>query len=263
MYTLLVYILTRTLYHFIGLKRFKLGGQKANSRIAIIGSEAEFNRVNDILKQTNIDSEFVGFISSENNGVKNQAYIGHLHQIDEAIDIHQVNEIIFCARDVSSQEIIEKMIALVTKGVEFKIAPPESLSIIGSNSIDTAGDLYIIDVNNVGRAENRRNKRLLDICVSLALLLFSWLIIWFQENKLGLITNIFKVLFGVYSWVGYGKNSRKDLPSIRPSVLSPADMLPKGVSEERTNKALLNYSKNYDINNDFLILRKQWRKLGR
>ena len=151
-YTLLIFLLTRTLYHLIGLKRFKLSGQKTNARIAIIGSEAEFNRVNDILKQTNIDSEFIGFISNENNGVKNQAYIAHLNQIDEAIDIHQLNEIIFCARDVSSQKIIEKMITLVTKGVEFKIAPPESLSIIGSNSIDTAGDLYIMDVNNVGRA---------------------------------------------------------------------------------------------------------------
>ena len=96
----------------------------------------------------------------------------------------------------------------------------------------------------------------------MALLVFSWLIVWFQENKWGFITNSFKVLVGIYSWVGYGKNIRKDLPSIRPSVLSPVDLLPNSVSEERTNKALLNYSKNYDINNDFLILRKQWRRLG-
>lgn len=262
-YTLLVYLFTRLLYHTLKIKRFKLGSHKANARIAIIGSEAEFDRVSALLKQTNIDAEFLGFISSENNGVKSPSYIGRLNQINEAIDIHHLNEIIFCARDISSQEIIDKMITLVTKGVEFKIAPPESLSIIGSNSIDTAGDLYVIDVNNVGRPENRRNKRLLDVLASFFMLLFFWILIWFQKNKANFIANIFRVLFGAYSWVGYGKSIRKDLPAIRPSILTPADLLPQGASEDRINKALLNYSKNYQINNDFTILYKQWRELGK
>lgn len=262
-YTLLIYIITRLVYHSLKIKRFKLGGHKANARIAIIGSEAEFNRVNELLKQTNISSEFIGFISNENNGVKNAAYIGHFHQINEAIDIHNLNEIIFCARDISSQDIIDKMITLVTKGVEFKIAPPESLSIIGSNSIDTAGDLYVIDVNNVGRPENKRNKRLLDLAVSLIFLVLSWILVWFQKNKANFMANIFKVLFGVYSWVGYGKGIRKDLPAIRPSVLSPADLLTTQANEDRINKTLLNYSKDYRIENDLKIIVKQLNQLGR
>ncbi|MCC6372621.1 MAG: glycosyltransferase [Bacteroidia bacterium] len=261
-YTLCAYLITRYVYSTIGIKRFKLGKAKAHSRIAIIGSEAEFARVNGILKQTNIDVEFTGFISNENNGIKNESYIGQFHQINEAIDIHHINEIIFCARDVSSQEIIDKMITLVTKGVEFKIAPPESLSIIGSNSIDTAGDLYIIDVNNVGRPENRRNKRLLDMCVSMALLLFCWIIVWVQKNKLNFFSNLFRVLFGAYSWVGYGHNLRKDLPAIRPSVLSPADLLPAGAAEDRINKTLLNYSKDYHVENDLKIIYKRFKYLG-
>lgn len=262
-YALLMYVFTRQLYNALRIKRFKLGGHKANARIAIIGSEQEFNRVNDLLKNTHVRAEFVGFISNENNGVKNTAYIGHFHQINEAIDVHQLNEIIFCARDISSQDIIEKMMTLVTKGVEFKIAPPESLSIIGSNSIDTAGDLYMIDVNNVGRPENRREKRLLDIVLSLGLLLFSWALVWIQKNKLNFFSNILKVLFGVYSWVGYGKYKRKDLPELRPSVLTPADALKGEVTEDRINKALLNYSKNYQMENDLRIIYAQLKNLGR
>lgn len=262
-YALSIYILTRLLYHAFKIKRFKLGGQRAQARIAIIGSEMEFNRVNKLLKETNINSEFIGFISNENNGVKNQHYIGHLQQIDEAIDIHKLNEVIFCARDISSQEIINKMITLVTKGVEFKIAPPESLSIIGSNSIDTAGDLYVIDVNNVGRSENRRNKRLLDVLVSLFLILLFWLFIWFQKNKLNFITNTLKVLFGLYSWVGYGKGIRKDLPELRPSVLTPADILKGNLSEDRINKAFLNYSKDYQTENDLHIIYLNFCDLGK
>ncbi len=261
-YTMLMYTLTRLGYNALKIKQFKLGGHKQNARIAIIGSEAEFNRVNKLLKETNIHSEFVGFISNEDIGLKNKFYIGHFRQINEAIDVHELNEIIFCARDISSREIIDQMITLVTKGVEFKIAPPESLSIIGSNSIDTAGDLYVIDVNNVGRPENRREKRLLDIVVSVFALTFFWVLIWFQKNKFNFIRNCFKVLFGLYSWVGYGKGLRKDLPEIRPSVLTPADQIKSNASEERINKAFLNYSKDYRIENDVKIILSQYNHLG-
>ncbi len=260
-YTLLVYVFTRFIYHWLNIKRFKLGNGKSNARIAIIGSELEFNRVSEILKKTNIDTAFIGFISTEVNGVKNESYIGHFHQINEAVDIHQLNEIIFCARDISSQEIIDKMVTLVTKGLEFKIAPPESLSIIGSNSIDTAGDLYMIDVNNVGRAENKRKKRLLDVLLSITFLVLFWIAIWFQKNKTNFIANCIKVLFGVYSWVGYGKRLRKDLPAIRPSVLTPADNY-INATEERINKSFLNYSKDYKIENDLVIILKSFKALG-
>ena len=262
-YAWCVYIFTRLLYNAAGLKRFKLGGHKTNARIAIIGSEKEFIRVEDLLKKTSIKWEFIGFISSENNGVKNAAYLGHFHQVNEAIRVHELNEIIFCARDIPTSDIIDKMITLVTTGVEFKIAPPESLSIIGSNSIDTAGELYVIDVNNVGRPENRRNKRLLDVLVSLFFLLFFWIFIWMQKNKGRFLANVFKVFFGLYSWVGYGKTPRKDLPAIRPSVLTPADALKQPLPEDRVNMALLNYSKDYRVENDLKIIVSRINELDR
>ena len=262
-YAWAIYMLSRLLFHTLRIKGFKLGSNKANARIAVIGSESEFKRVNDILQKTNIDADFVGFVSNDQQTSKQPNHIGHFDQINEAIDVHQINEIIFCARDISSQHIIEKMLALVTRGLEFKIAPPESLSIIGSNSIDTAGDLYVIDVNNVGRPENRRNKRLLDIGVSAFLLLFFWLFIWLQDNKTRFLANSVKVLFGIYSWVGYGKNIRKDLPSLKPSVLSPVLLLKGDVSDDRINKTLLNYSKDYHAENDIKILWALKNKLDR
>lgn len=260
-YTLVIYVFTRLIFHLLKIKKFKLGGINHNARIAIIGSEKEFIRVNSLLRQTKINAEFTGFVSTEDNGVKNEFYIGPFQQINEIIDVHNVREIIFCARDISSGEIIDKMVTLVTKGVEFKIAPPESLSIIGSSNIDTAGDLYVIDINNVGRPENRRKKRLLDLTVSFIFILFIWLFIWFQKDKTGFIANCFKVLFGIYSWVGYGKAKRKDLPNLKPSVLSPVFGF-SGLSDERINRALLNYSKDYKIENDIKIIYSHFNELG-
>ena len=63
------------------------------------------------------------------------------------------------------------MTRLIGTSVDFKIAPPESLSIIGSNSINTAGDLYTIHFNSIGKESNRRNKRLFDVVSSLLLLI--------------------------------------------------------------------------------------------
>ncbi len=262
-YTWLVYLTTRLLYHAAKIEQFRLGGLKAGARIGVIGSRAEYERVYGLLQKTNIKAEFIGQIDPDAGVSTGENRLGTLHQVDEIIDVHKLNEVIFCARDIPSAEIINKMIGLVTKGIEFKIAPPESLSIIGSNSIDTAGDLYVIDVNNVGKPENRRNKRMFDLLSSLAIILLSWLLIWFQKNKGRFLGNTVKVLTGFYSWVGYGSQLRKDLPSLKPSVLSPADLLPEGSSEEKVNRALLAYSKDYRVENDLRILWKNRSNLGR
>jgi O-antigen biosynthesis protein len=259
-YTILIYLITRSIYKLIGIARFKT--EEKNKRIGIIGSEEEFDRVNKLLKETRISADFVGFISNHDNGVKHPSYIGSFNQVNEIVDIHHITEVIFCAKNVSSQNIIEQMLTLVTKGVDFKIAPPESLSIIGSNSIDTAGDLYVIDVNNVGKPENKRKKRLFDLIASSFFIANTPIFIWFQENKWQYVVNCFKVFLGLYSWVGYGRAPRKDLPEIKPSVLTPADASTVSLNDEKTNLLLLSYSKDYHVEKDLRIIIKAWKKLG-
>jgi len=261
-YTVVLYLITRIIYNAANLKQFKFKTEEKSKRIIIIGSEEEFDRVFGLLKETRINAGFVGFVSNNDNGVKHPYYIGNFNQVNEIVDVHVINEIIFCAKNISSQNIIEKMLTLVTKGVDFKIAPPESLSIIGSNSIDTAGDLYVIDVNNVGKPENKRKKRLYDLMASSVLLILSPVFIFFQKNKLNFIANCFKVWLGIYSWVGYGKAPRKDLPEIKPSVLTPADAQNGGLSDDKINLLFLSYSKDYTIEKDVKIMWTSIRLLG-
>lgn len=261
-YTVLVYLITRVIYNAAGLSQFKFKTEQKSKRIVIIGSEEEFDRVFNLLKETRINAGFVGFVSNNDNGVKHQYYIGNFNQINEIVDVHVINEIIFCAKNISSQNIIDKMLTLVTKGVDFKIAPPESLSIIGSNSIDTAGDLYVIDINNVGKPENRRKKRLFDLTSAGLLLLFSPILFFIQTSKFNFIANCFKVLLGIYSWVGYGKAPRKDLPAIKPSVLTPADASKTELQTDKINLLFLSYSKDYSVEKDIKIVFAALRNLG-
>ncbi len=261
-WALVSFIVTRFLFHFLNIKSYSLFSAKTK-RIAIIGEEQEFNRVSALLKETQANPSFVGFVSAENNGVHNPNYIGKIIQIDEVIKVHQINEIIFCAKDISTQFIINNMLTLVSSGVDFKIAPPESLSIIGSNNIDTAGDLYMIDVNSISKSSNKRNKRLLDIGVSILALIFSPILFFIQENKQNYFLNCLNVLFGFYSWVGYGKLTDKSLPQIKRSVLSPSMLIIADiVDSDKVKLANLRYAKDYKVEKDILLIWKCRKKLG-
>ena len=158
------------------------------------------------------------------------------------------------------------MSELKNKAIDYKIAPPESLFLIGSNSINTSGDLYIIDINAINKPNNQRNKRLLDIAFALFLLALSPILILFQKHPLGFIANIFSVMFAQKTWVGYfisEPGDIKNLPAIKKSVLTPCDVLPnKTLSKDTVEKLNLLYSRDYKTMNDVSIVLKNIRNLG-
>ena len=63
-------------------------------------------------------------------------YDGTLNQLADFIHINKIDEVIFCAKDISAQQIIEQMATIKSnREVDYKIAQPDSLFLIGSNSI--------------------------------------------------------------------------------------------------------------------------------
>ena len=83
-----------------------------------------------------------------------------------------------------------------------------------------------------------------------------------QEHKANYILNCFNVLFGFYSWVGYGKVADKSLPEIKRSVLSPSMLLDGEVDSNKMKLANLRYAKDYKIEKDVVMIWKLRRKLG-
>ena len=166
---------------------------------------------------------------------------------------------------MASQDIIDKMSDLKNLQVDYKIAPPESLYIIGSNSIDTSGDLYIVNVNSISKLSNKRNKRFFDITASLMFLAFSPIIVFFVRDALGFLRNIFSVFVAYRSWVGYGKSEESiKLPHIRKGILQPADAFnKKTLDDEMITRLNMIYARDYKISNDLNIIFKGFRLLGR
>jgi hypothetical protein len=256
----------RMILHIIGLNGYKINSEK-NKRFIIAGEKDEAERVSDLLQKTVLSPGFIGLVSYHHHRQNTNGFLGHLGQIREIINIHRIDEVIFCAKDIPAQVIMDKMSELQDKLVDFKIAPPESLSIIGSNSINTSGDLYVIDINAITKISNRRNKRLLDLVVSSGLLLFFPLVLFTVKNPIGLFRNIFSILLGFKSWVGYSELTdaeKQRLPAIRKGVLNPFDAFRKEpVPGEAVSRLNLMYARDYQISNDLNIILKGFRELGR
>ncbi|HNW51212.1 MAG TPA: glycosyltransferase [Prolixibacteraceae bacterium] len=260
----LAVVLIRLFLHFGIRKDFTLGAQKPK-RIAIVGFREEALRVEGMLGQTGVANNLLGYISPVQTE-EDEAYIGSAGQIDEIVRINNIEELIFCSADISSQMVIKTMLNLSGFNLEYKIAPPGSVSIIGSNSIDTAGDLYVVNVNAITREKNRRNKRLFDIVVSLVLLISSPFTVWFISRKGGFFHNIFKVLGHRFSWVGYHKINTEmylGLPVIKPGILKTTDRMDvEAKSNEAIDRANMLYARDYSVSKDFEMVMKAFKKLG-
>jgi O-antigen biosynthesis protein len=256
------YFISRIYLHFVVGKKFRLNA-KTNSNFIIIGSENESERVKNMLKQINSKIDTIYFVSSNDEKTENQ--IGIISQLDQLTANYSVDEVIFCAKDISAQEIIHWMSNLGHLNLDFKIAQPESLFLIGSNSINSAGDLYIFNINEISKRSNQRLKRSCDFLVSSCLIIASPFLIWIFKNKMNFIKNIFQCLIGRKTLVGYYfiSNINKDqLPLLKKGVLTPFDTL-KFTDEHVVAKLNLIYARDYHIFKDFEIIQKAWKKLDR
>ena len=151
--------------------------------------------------------------------------------------------------------------------IELKIAPPESLSIIGSQSINTSGDIYIVELDSIAKYNNRRNKRLLDLVISLGCLIGLPVLVFIVKKPIGFVGNIFRVLFSTKSWVGYrftNYSVEHKLPRIKNGILFPTDVLQNtNITDETIDRLNLLYARDYKVINDLRIIRKGFRETGR
>jgi lipopolysaccharide/colanic/teichoic acid biosynthesis glycosyltransferase len=191
-------------------------------------------------------------------------YLGSLERIRDIVRINRIEEVIFCSEDIRSNTIISAMLELADSDTDIKIAPPESMSIIGSNSIHEAGDLYHIGINAINKRLNKKIKRIFDVAFSVFLVTFIWIEIWMVKDRKKLFKNIFKVFTGQISWVGYipCKENSRDLPPVKKGVLNPG-MIYSGaqLSETHINQLNILYAKDYSVWNDIELVTLNLKKL--
>lgn len=248
------FILSRWIFAFSGPKSQSLSASY-NRRFLIVGQHEEAKRAKDILELSIPHIDLILNVSPDSSPANASGYAGNLNQLGELVAVNKINEIIFCSKDVEIEQIIKIMTAIGTQQIDFKIAPPDALILIGSNSIHRSGDLYTIDVNGVVKPNNRRIKRLFDFFISLLFLLVSPLMMWLLKHPFKFPQNCWKVLVGKKTWVGYGSVTGKSggLPYLRRGVLSPSS-IEKLADETLKLKLDQIYARQYNVLNDFRIV---------
>jgi hypothetical protein len=257
--------LVRLLFYWFKASWIQIG-EKQNKRFIVIGDKSEVERVSNLLNASFIKPEFVALVSPDEKLEKEEIYVGSISQVIDIISIYNIDEVVFCSKSIPHQVIIDKMTEWKRAEVDYKIAPEDSLSIIGSNSIHTKGDLYTVNINAIDTTVNRRNKRLLDFVMSGILFILSPVLIFLIRKPAGFLKNSLLILFGKKSLVGYYPmdESLQHLPKIKKGVLNPVDGMRTAVHEDETILMLnILYARDYNVWKDMNIILYAFRDLGK
>ena len=234
-------------------------------RLLIVGEIEEAKRISALINQSPIKTSFLGIVHPSAQEIVSPEYTGTIGRLKEMVEIFNINEVIFCGKDISSSEIMDEMMKINHPEMDYKIAPPERLFIIGSNSIQTSGDLYTVGLNSIDKPENKRKKRLFDIVISISLLIFIPFYMLFLKNKMQVIVNILLVFRGKLTWIGYDLSSETiALPKIKKGILNPLDpYLHLETDTLMKSQSNLLYAKDYQNGHDLTILMSSFKQIGR
>ena len=254
-------LLNRALSNLFSGKRFTLN-RSNKRRFLVVGDEDEYKRVKGIVEQNfpSIDVIYPLAIKESFAGS-----IGDIRQIEQIIADNNIDEVIFCAKNVAAGKIIELMTSIKKIDIDYKIAQPDAEFIIGSNSIDTGGEMYVLNLNALNNPGSLRSKRLVDVVVSTLLIIaFPIITFWFKHKK-DFLANLLDVLFAKKTLVGFCENEKKNdaqLPQLKKGLLNFMDDFDK-LSPANIDKVNLIYARDYNLLKDLKLIAKHWRKLDR
>ena len=255
--------LLRYFIHKLNIKSYPVG-DRHSSRMLIVGDKQETDRVASLLNLTTVRRDFLGFVNCDSTAGKDAHFIGGISQLKNMILIYQIGEVIFCSKNLSAKEIISLMADLQDTNLEYKIAPPESSYIIGSNSINISGDMHVLEINSIGKKGNRRRKRCFDLLLSVFFFAFFPVLFWFVKHKKLFFRHILYCFLGRKTWVGYyptADDSQNKLPKLKKGVLTPIDSFNLNqLNSEIIQQVNTLYARDYKITNDIIIVWKGFRK---
>ena len=249
-WALLITCINRLFYHFIKYKHFDTNSSQI-SQVIIVGDKAESARVRDILLQYPHRFKCLGYVQSQQNN--DAESLGHISNLMTLTEIYKANEIVFCAKDVSSHDIMNIMGQAHNNDIKYKIMPEQGAHIIGSNSKNTTGEFYSVDISPaLNNSSVKRKKRLFDIAFCLALPFCSLTVLFKPQFCIKYWRNWWSCLSGKTTWVGYiSTEEMAHLPELKPSIFSIDQALKHPLNNEHLmNNMNMVYASNYHWQND-------------
>ncbi len=244
----------RVVKNFIKNKKFTLNTEGVK-RVAFVGSDAEVERAQKLLARAQMPKNIIGTISTD-AFFDEKKHIGRLSQTQELVSLFDIEEIVFCGKDIDNQTIIAVMLQLAGR-VDFKILAENSQTIIGSSDKNTTGELYTNEISfTIATPANRRNKRVFDILAALFLLLPCVLGAIFSGKMRLLAQNWWAVFIGKKTWIGYldgASDVKTTIPYVKNRVI-PIHHNQASLSPETRHRLNFFYAKDYSPFDDFRFL---------
>lgn len=233
-------------------------------RFLIVGSLNEGLRTQKLLDSIGFNATSMGIVSPFTLDVVSPKFLGNINDLDDICRINQIDDIIFCSKDVTATQIMHWMSKMGSK-YQFRIMQASNESIISSYSKNNPGELFTYRIH-LNLADNRfiKQKRLFDLTFCFfCIVLFPFFLLFDRRNILERLLTWLTVLKGDLTWIGYGKTSfdeeKQNLPPVREGVISLSEIsfavhkrLP---SNEKVMLENIIYARHYtfnvDVNNMF------------
>ncbi len=237
----------RVLLHVVEYRNLRIG-QLRRPNMLIVGSPAECERAQQLLRQAEVAYEYTTALPPE-----------ELDRLPALVRAFSVDEIIFCTRDISVRDMLGIMQTLGPH-ISYKTLPQDGQHIIGSSSRDRPGELYSETPYRLAQPEQRRSKRALDLVVCLFLILSGPLWLLFSKSKGALLCNWWPVLIGRKTWVGYVPTVRTGgIPPLAPAVFHALSRNPQSrLTDAEKERLNFLYAKNWNPWNDLALFGHLW-----
>jgi O-antigen biosynthesis protein len=249
----------RELLDYLGIAKV-LRYNRVAKRAVIVASKEHYHQIAAILHQVHYAPDIVGRIALLG---KEQDALTHLSELKPLLHTLNIHEVVFCVDGLRYEDVLRQM-QNCGDHYDYKIHLLGSRSFVGSNSSSSAGDLYTVDKRfNIATFISMRNKRVFDIVSAILLLIMSPVLFVMLAEKGKLLVNIFSVLVGKKTWIGYSA-SLTHLPRLKESILPPY-AVQHGFEPEQNVQflAAMEYAEHYVVGIDFALLLKNLHFIGK
>jgi O-antigen biosynthesis protein len=221
----------------------------------VVAAEKDFLIIADMLHKAGMTERVLGRVA--NDRPVNIPTLGNIVQLPELVKKYTVKEIIFCENGLSFKEIIGCINSLPAT-TRNKFHASGSSSIVGSDSKNSSGG-FIAHTTKYAIAMplQQRNKRLLDIIISILFLLAAPVLIFIKKNAGAFYKNVFAILVAKKTWVGYASTANS-LPELKAGIIT-STALPAMMNDLPTESLLKSdewYASGYSMMTDL-------KKIGR
>ena len=239
-----------------------LDENKEYHQTLIVATPLAFTETQQMMQAAGRNERILGRISP-NGDIKDA--IGQLPDLDALLENIPARELIFCieAGALSMHTAIETV--QQKRKVRYKFHYYQTQSLVGSDSKETSGETLLPQLAfKIGQPQYRRYKRVADVVWCLFFLVSLPVHLLLVKKRGGFVSNLFKVLSGKCTWVGYSV-AGKLLPPLKPGIISPTAK-PVQVTQSLTTESLYTidhwYARDYEWTDDVRLIARGYRWLG-